>query len=151
MGFFNLLKKAAVSASNSAYESNKNKPIGGKTVDQWDAYWRPLGMLKDVQGNISHLNKSVGLYRAKLNGKVVYIGRAIEFNNGGLRKRLTDYVRQSESSRGTNSSNNMNTYKDRLYIDVLVVGEGEQAAQVTKVLEPMMIGKYRPEWNKQFM
>ena len=31
-------------------------------------------MLKDVQGNISYLNKSVGLYRARLNRKIVYNG-----------------------------------------------------------------------------
>lgn len=107
-------------------------------------------MLRNVQGNISYLNKSVGLYRAKLNGEVVYIGRAIECR-GGLRKRLTDYVRSSDSSRGTNSSNNMNLHKDRLHIDVLIVGEDEEAAMATRKLEVMMIGKYRPKWNKQFM
>lgn len=148
MGIFDFLKKTA---SNHIYEANKSKTIGGKTLAQWDSHWCYLGMLKDVQGNIGHLNKSVGLYRARLDGEIVYIGRAIEYNNGGLRKRLTDYVRKSESSRGTNSSNNMNIHKDRLSIEVLVIGEGEEAARITKMLEPMMIAKYRPKWNKQFM
>lgn len=137
--------------ASSVASTNANTSIGGKTLNQWDREWRSIGMLRNVQGNISYLNKSVGLYRAKSNGKVVYIGRAIEYNNGGLRKRLTDYVRSSESSRGTNSSNNMNTYKENLYIDVLIVGENEEAANITRKLEIMMIGKYRPQWNKQFM
>ncbi len=148
MGFFESLVNTA---ANSAYSANKSKRMGGKTVDQWDREWQSIGMLRDVQGNIGHLNHYVGLYRAKLNGKVVYIGRAVEYNNGGLRKRLTDYVRRSESSRGTNSSHNMNTYKDQLYIEVLLIGTDEEAAQITKALEPMLIGKYRPNWNKQFM
>lgn len=148
MSFFNSLFNTLAS---SVASTNANTPIGGKILNQWDREWRSIGMLRNVQGNISYLNKSVGLYRAKLNGKVVYIGRAIEYNNGGLRKRLTDYVRSSESSRGTNSSNNMNTYKDNLYIDVLIVGENEEAANLTRKLEIMMIGKYRPQWNKQFM
>lgn len=148
MSFFNSLFNTLASSVASA---NANTLIGGKTLDQWDRCWKSVGMLRNVQGNISYLNKSVGLYRAKLNGEVVYIGRAIEYNNGGLRKRLTDYVRSSESSRGTNSSNNMNTYKDNLYIEVLIVGEDEEAAMATRKLEVMMIGKYRPKWNKQFM
>ena len=51
--------------------------FGGKKVDQWDCCGKSIVMLKDVQGNISYLNKSVGLYRARLNRKIVYIGRAI--------------------------------------------------------------------------
>ena len=92
-------------------------------------------MLKDVQGNISYLNKLVGLYRARWNRKIVYIERAISYNNGGLRKWLTDYVRDSESSRGNSYSSNMNRYKDQLSIDVLIVVENAATAELTKELE----------------
>ena len=152
MSFFEFFSKAAsitvASMGRTYYLENRNKNFGGMKADQWDTQWKSIGMLKNVQGNISYLNKSVGLYRAKLHGKVVYIGRAVEYNNGGLRKRLTDYVRESGSSRGTNSSSNMNRYKDQLSIDVLVVGEGAEAAALTKELEKMLIGKHQPEWNK---
>lgn len=50
-------------------------------------------------------------------------------------KWLTDYVRESGSSRGNSSSSNMNRYKDQLSIDVLIVGENAAAAELTKELE----------------
>ena len=68
---------AVVSLGRKQQLENRNENFGGKKVDQWDCCGKSIVMLKDVQGNISYLNKSVGLYRARLNRKIVYIGRAI--------------------------------------------------------------------------
>lgn len=120
--------------------------IGGKSIRLWEASWRPLGILSSA--NISHLSGYVGLYRANLNGKIVYIGRAVEYDNGGLRKRLSDYTRESDSARKHRSGQLMHQHASELFIDVLITGSDSDAADVAKNLEPYLIGKYRPEWNK---
>ena len=49
--------------------------------------------------NLTPYNHCVGLYRHVINGKTMYVGRAIELHNGGFRKRLSDYCRESNSAR----------------------------------------------------
>ena len=154
MGIFDLItrgaKKAAISQMNSFYMQNKNKKIGGKTADQWDSSEKMIGILGDLQGNLTKYNNCVGIYKAYLNGRLVYIGRAIELNNGGFRKRLTDYIRKSDSARGTSSSSKMYMNKDKIQIKIIVVGCNTEAIEITKSLEKMLIGKYRPAWNVEF-
>jgi len=56
----------------------------------------PNGLASDL----SDYKDKVGLYRMKNEaGEVVYVGRAVEHNNGGLRKRLRDYTRESDTGR----------------------------------------------------
>ena len=126
--------------------ANSGTTIGGKTVQQWDREWRSIGTLASL--SLTPYNKSVGLYRAKLGGRVVYIGRAIEWNNGGFRKRLSDYTRDSSSARKHVSGQKMYEHRNELTIDLLIVGTDAEAAQVTAKLEGVMVGKYNPEWNK---
>lgn len=109
----------------------------------------PLGKLGDLQGNLSKYNKSVGIYKAYLNDELVYIGRAIEADNGGFRKRLTDYIRESASARGTNSSSNMFKYKGQLDIKIIPLG-GKEAVDATKTVEEILIKHYKPKWNVEF-
>lgn len=127
-------------------EGKKEPTIGGKTLGEWDRSWEHLGVLDSA--SLSHLSSSVGLYRAKLRGKVVYIGRAVEHSNGGLRKRLSDYTRSSNSSRKHTSGQLMNEHASQLVIDVLITGSNENAASVARKLESYFIGKYSPDWNK---
>ncbi|MBP1154500.1 MULTISPECIES: hypothetical protein [unclassified Paenibacillus] len=157
MSFFKSLLKGAATlageavsgAQRSAYEQNRSRTIQGKTVDQWDYEWRSIGTLAQIE--LTPYNTSVGLYRARLHGKVVYIGRAVEWNNGGFRKRLSDYRRDSDSARTHGSGQKMHAHRDQLSIELLITGSDERAAEIAKALEPLMVGKYRPEWNKQFM
>lgn len=51
--------------------------IAGRSIAEWDRMWQSAGLLTD---NFSVFAKNVGLYRASLDGQVVYIGRAIEFS-----------------------------------------------------------------------
>lgn len=128
-------------------QATKNKVIiWGKTIDEWDRQWQCAGTLASL--SLTQYNKYVGLYRAKLGGKVVYIGRAIEWNNGGFRKRLSDYTRDSNSARKHGSGQKMYQHRHELTIDLLIVGSDAQAAEITVKLEGLMVGKYNPEWNK---
>lgn len=154
MGIFDLIgksvKKAMVSQMNSFYSQNKNKTMGGRTTDQWDSTEINIGILGTLQGSLTRYNRCVGVYKAYYRGKLVYIGRALELTNGGFRKRLTDYIRESDSARGTGSSSKMNMYKNEINIGIIIVGTDEKAIEITTQLEKMLIGKYRPEWNVEF-
>lgn len=100
--------------------------------------------------DLSPYNHSVGLYKAVIGGKIYYIGRAIEYNNGGFRKRLRDYVRDSDSARTHKSGGKMNENADMIQISILVVGDTEKDVETTKQLERAFIMKYAPQWNVQF-
>ena len=52
--------------------------------------WVSLGALSEATSEFSDYSRDIGVYRAILNGKVVYIGKATELSNGGFRKRLRD-------------------------------------------------------------
>ena len=162
MGFFDTLAKVGGAmveqaqkkqtkmmkeASKQARKEGKPEPsIGGKTLREWEHKWEYLGTLSNA--SIGHLSNSVGLYRAKLNGKIVYLGRAIEHSNGGLRKRLSDYTRDSNSGRTHKSGQKMHKHASELSIDILITGSDSNAAGTASKLEKYFIGLYSPEWNK---
>lgn len=123
--------------------------IGGKTYRQWESGWRYAGRLDNL--DLSRYSHSVGLYKAEMNGEVMYVGRAIEYSNGGIRKRLSDYTRDSDSARKHTSGRMMHANASDLSIYILVVGSDASAAEATRKLERYFIAKYSPKWNKQFI
>ena len=127
-------------------KSSDSGLYGGKTIQQWDQEWVSIGKLKNA--NLTQYNHSVGLYRHVVHGKTMYVGRAIELHNGGFRKRLSDYRRQSDSARTHTSGRIINENLDDIVTYILVVGHDEQAVEITKKLEGKFIAKYRPAWNK---
>lgn len=132
----------------SASEGRPEPTIGGKTLREWKSSWQHLGTLSSA--SLSHLSSSVGLYKARLGGEIVYIGRAVEYSNGGLRKRLSDYTRESDSSRKHASGQLMNQHASQLSIEVLITGSDEEAANTAKKLEQYFIVTHSPKWNKMF-
>ena len=80
----------------------------GKTVAQWDKEWIGIGPLKTA--NLTPYNHCVGLYRHVVNGKTMYVDRSIELHNGGFRKRLSDYRRESNSARKHLSGRTINEH-----------------------------------------
>lgn len=85
-----------------------------------------------------------------VDGKTMYIGRAIELYNGGFRKRLSDYRWESNSAQKHLSGRTINEHLDEIKTYVLIVGDTEQAIVETKKLEGQFIAYYGyPEWNKQ--
>lgn len=127
---------------------NEVQTIGGKTPREWESSWHYAGYLDSI--DLSPYSTYVGLYKAELGSKIMYIGRAIEFSNGGIRKRLSDYTRESDSARKHSSGQLMHANAADLKISVLLVGKDEEAAEATRKLERYFIGKYSPEWNKMF-
>ncbi len=128
--------------------SNISVGKSGKTVEQWDKEWICIGPLKTA--NLTPYNHCVGLYRHVVNGRTMYVGRAIELYNGGFRKRLSDYRRQSNSARKHLSGRTINEHLDEIITYILIVGDTEEAVLETKRLEGQFIAYYGyPEWNKQ--
>lgn len=79
----------------------------------------------------------IGVYIFRLNGKVVYIGRAIEQRKGqatsGLRKRLQEHYRGSSTGK-----QELNKYKDKLNVHIIPLKSIDEA----KKLEAKLIKKY---------
>ena len=136
------LKEQAKAMEKASRDGGKELKIEGKSLAQWSASWRPIGTLASAE--LSPLNKSIGIYQARLGGSVVYVGRAIEINNGGFRKWLSDYTRKSDSARRTEAGRSMHANADGLEIAILTTKTVEGAV----TLERYFIGKLQPPWNK---
>jgi hypothetical protein len=131
---------------NAATGRTEVPTIEGKTLREWESKWQSVGYLDSI--DLSPYSSYVGLYKAELGGKVMYIGRAVEYSNGGIRKRLSDYTRESDSARKHTSGKLIHANAAELKISILLVGTDEEAAEATRKLERYFIGKYSPEWNK---
>lgn len=117
-----------------------------KSIDMWDREWICIGKLETA--DLTPYNKCVGIYRHVVKGKTMYVGRAIELNNGGFRKRLSDYRRPNNSARKHTSGRLINEHLSEITTFILIVGDDEEAVNITKRLEGRFIERYNPEWNK---
>lgn len=106
-----------------------------------------IGVLETA--SLTPFNKFVGVYKLVLNNEIVYIGRALEFKNGGFRKRLSDYRRQNNSGRKHKSGKLINKHMSSLEVFISKTGSDSAAAQKAKQIEKFLILKYKPLWNKQ--
>lgn len=143
-----MIKYQGGESGRGTYSSSGNREVlyGGKSVSEWDREWRCIGRLESA--NLTPYNHCVGLYRHEVCGKTMYVGRAIELNNGGFRKRLSDYRRESGSARKHSSGQTIHEHLHEITTYILVVGDTEEAVQTTKALEGRFIAKYKPAWNK---
>lgn len=139
-------RQSVANSQNSDGRPIKNPfAIGDKSLEEWERQWRNIGILSSL--SLTQYNNDVGVYRARLNGKIIYIGRAIEWSNGGFRKRLSDYTRDSDSARKHRSGQKMYEHRNELSIEIIVTGSNEESAEVAGKLESRLIVKYQPEWN----
>ncbi|MGE6415318.1 hypothetical protein ACQKDD_14235 [Planococcus kocurii] len=138
------------SPTNVKVNSTGSVTFDGSTVSQWNSRWISLGMLSSLSlENLSQYNKKIGLYKAEMNGQVVYLGRAIEYANGGFRKRLRDYVRESDSARTHGSGKKMHENANAIRLSILVVGDSQEDVDTVKALEKAMINHLDVRWNVQ--
>lgn len=135
-----LEKKEAYSIINF-YKKSKTMD----SIETWEKRWKCIGKLKSAE--LTPYNHCVGLYKHVINNEIKYIGRAIELNNGGFRKRLNDYRRKSDSGRKHKSGQKIYKNLDKIITYILIVGEDNESIELTKQLEHEFIAKYEPEWN----
>lgn len=111
--------------------------------------WVPLGALSETTSDFSDYSRDIGVYRAIVNGKVVYIGKATELSNGGFRKRLRDYTRTSSSARNYPTGQLMHQHKDEIQIEILVYERSLDSVSGIEALEAKLIKELNPVWNNQ--
>lgn len=107
--------------------------------------WIKLGFLNESNCDFAIYYKQIGLYRATLNDIIVYVGKATEINNGGFRKRLRDYTRESNSARNYPSGVMMNTHQSELLIEILPLNKSTSSIAT---MEDEVILTMKPKWNE---
>ena len=110
--------------------------------------WINIGTLDESETDFSDYNKDIGVYKATFNEELVYIGKATELDNGGFRKRLRDYTRDSDSARNYPSGRKMNENREEVIIEILIMERSLEGISQTESKETELISLYNPTWNK---
>ena len=114
-----------------------------------DITFNSLGTLGDVGlEELRAFNHSIGIYIMTLGVLPVYIGRAVEFKNGGLRKRLRDYLREGNSARKHTSGRMINSLKDDLLLYVIELGHTEEDVALVENAESSLISNIFTKFNE---
>lgn len=120
--------------------------------NQYKSKWRRVGFLKDVD---KYKPDKIGVYRAKLDERIMYIGVATEKNKGssgahywGLHKRLNDYIRPEASGREKGAGPQMYQNKNELIIETIEMDFSEDNVELAMLLERLFIYSLKPVWNK---
>lgn len=109
--------------------------------------WEKIGFLNESDVNFKDYNKNIGIYKAIYEGVIVYIGKATELNNGGFRKRLRDYTRESDSARNYPSGQKMYENRNNIIIEIFIVENSEGGVERANELEIEFISQFNPKWN----
>jgi len=124
-------RKAFVGGNLPPLHLAEQPKFGGKTLEEWDDKWVP------VEGGFtllhSELRHHVGLFQACLGDGIMYIGKAVEKDNGGLRKRLSDFRRLSPSGREHYGALRIYDHLEELDLYVLLTGSAPDGALTTAV------------------
>lgn len=117
--------------------------IDGKTIEEWNSDWAdiPAWMNPDTYD----LHGEVGLIRFLEDGKVVAYSLGTELE-AGLRKRLADFFRKSESGRNYATGRRIYTQRHGLKVQVLITGSDAAAQGYAHLLKPEMMRLKPPAW-----
>jgi len=117
--------------------------IDGKTIEEWDSEWAdiPAWMSPDTY----KLHGEVGLIRFLEDGKVVAYSLGTELE-AGLRKRLADFFRESESGRNYATGRRIYAQRHGLKVQVLTTGSDAAAQGYAHLLKSEMMRLHPPAW-----
>ncbi len=133
---------------SSRLNSNGIKEYWFRAWEGQKMNWIELGLLNESSTDFSKYRGDIGLYRARLNDEIVYLGKATELNNGGFRKRLRDYTRKSPSARSYTAGQLMYCHRNDLKIEIRIFERSLESIPKIEVCEKKLIKQYEPEWNK---
>ena len=141
-------RRFAIAAGNLPQFALSGEPkFADKTLSEWDADWlRVEGGFTVLHSDLQH---HVGLFRARLGGTIMYIGKAVEVDNGGLRKRLSDFRRASPSGREHYGAMRIHDHLKELDLHVLIAGSDQRAVETAELLKSAMITRHLPPWNME--
>lgn len=123
------------------------KKIGDKTFPEWEQTGENIGNLNEQ--NVESIREAgVFFIKRKSDQKIVYIGQGTEVNNGGLRKRLMDFIRESDSARDHYAGQMIHDNINDIEVEVIKMGTDDQAALNAAELKKVLVKRYSPIWNK---
>ena len=119
--------------------------IAGRSCAQWNRVWKTLegGLLQRHE----ELGHDVGVFRIRLGKEVVYIGCGREYANGGLMKRLFDFVRKGDSGRKHSAGRMIYEQREALEVDVIITGNDYAAGVTAQQLKNALVASKKPTWN----
>lgn len=119
--------------------------VNGKSVEDWDKEWVrvPRGFL-DLQ---SELRSEIGIFAAKQNGIVKYVGVAAQSNNGGLRAGLARARLKEQSGNDSHGMAQVRANLESVEAYIICTKDPVSRAQDAKDLAKAMIALHKPEWN----
>lgn len=122
----------------------KAPPLDENAVAEWETQWAdvPAWMSPDTY----KLHGEVGLIRFLEDGKVVAYSLATELE-AGLRKRLADFFRDSDSGRNYVTGRRIYTNRHALKVQVLIAGSDPNAQKLARQLKTAMIRLQPPGWT----
>lgn len=133
-------EQKALQQKNSALS---NEELGEKDIRDWDDSWITMGRVANIKEE-QIPDDNVGLIQITLDGRVMYIIRAIDLLNGGIRKKYKDLF-CSPTKNGA-IYHNICEYKDNINVSILVVGNDNNSINICRNLERQLISKNKPEW-----
>lgn len=116
------------------------------SIDDFDKNWQYVGLLSAFDANEAKKHREIGLFKAVMrqNKVTVYIGMAREERNGGLGKRIRDFVRTTSSARSHPGGVRLNCGQNEVCIYILSIPRRKEILK----LRQLFIQQYHPTWNK---
>lgn len=125
-------------------KNDKPKLIGPMTLSEWDQKW------VKVEGGLTvpqpQLRRKIGVFRVRLNGRVMFVGKVVEWP-GGLAKRLADFDRPSSSGRNHYAGRLIHAHRHDLVVEVLITNTDEHIEAFPGDLKTAMVRLHKPVWN----
>lgn len=120
--------------------------FNGETLEEQDAKWQR------VEGGFSvthkELHGSAGLFRAILNGEVMYIGCSAAPYGGRLYQRLRNFLGEPQTANSHYAALKIREHIDCLDLEVLITGRSWRDISGTLALRNAMVRLYQPDWNR---
>jgi len=134
-------------------DQSKSDPLDvellGKTLRQWNGSWERIpGGFKPKHPELASF---VGLARAILNGRTMYILRGVEHSDRGIEKGLQRIRGQEQTGNAGYGAQMIRKHIDEVELEVLLVGKGVRAVEPTKQLKKAMVKYYDPPWLWPFL
>ena len=121
------------------------QPVNGKSIEDWDKEWMlvPNGF-RILQ---SQLRGEIGIFAAKEDGKIKYIGSAVQVRNGGLRAGLARARVKKQSGNSSYGMQKVRAHRDTAEAYVIFTRDPHTRVQDAHDLADALISIHRPEWN----
>lgn len=111
--------------------------VGGRRLEDWENSWRRIGLLPSA--HLTAPRETMGLFRLRLGGDIVYLGRS---QGASLRRSLKGL--HGGADPGTILGQHLRQRSHELVVEILITG----CTEVADSLEQRWLQQLRPPWNR---